>query len=293
MNFPYSNEVSKKISHIKSSPQQVYLFYGSQGIGKLRAAHDIVRTILNQQMVDDYKEFVHPNLTQLDLIEGKKSISINQVREMSERIWQTSVSRELQKIAIINGIDKISTEGANALLKNLEDSPPQTTFILIASSLDNVLPTIRSRSQLVYFAPVNSSVLQEYLQSNHRLSAKQAAEVAELAHNMPEVAVMLTNNDILEESRELQQEVQKYINGTISQKFLIAKTMHDQRLGNEFVSELSYAIWQQSSILMHGESNQRNSVSNLEKVLQAQTEIIANVSSRTAIENLALQLENN
>ncbi len=290
MEFPYSTEVSQKIAQIKVSPQQVYLFYGSAGAGKLRAAHDIASSVLNNSSAD-YKTFVHPNLTQLSPMEGKKFISIGQVREMFERIWQTSVSKGVQKIVIINGIDRISIEAANALLKNLEDSPPLTTFILIANSLDNVLPTIRSRSQLVYFAPVKTGTLHDYLQTSHGLTAEQASEVAELAHGMPEIAVNLIDSDNLGASRVLHRDVQTFVDGTITQRFLIAKNVHEHKTGTEFVSELSYAIWQQSSILVHGESSSKNSINNLEKVMQAQAQLLANVSSRTTLENLALQLE--
>lgn len=50
---------------------------------------------------------------------------------------------------VINDIDKITTEAANAFLKNLEEPNSNLIYILTASNLNNVLPTITSRCEIV------------------------------------------------------------------------------------------------------------------------------------------------
>jgi len=58
------------------------------------------------------------------------------------------------KIAIINDADCFNDEGANALLKTLEEPPSDAVLILIGTSTAKQLPTIRSRCQIVRFAPL-------------------------------------------------------------------------------------------------------------------------------------------
>ena len=65
----------------------------------------------------------------------------------------------------------------------------------------------------------------------------------------------------------------------------MAKEINEQKLGSEFITELLYATKQQSTILVLEEN-----INKLEAILRAQSQISANVSTRTVIESLALQI---
>ena len=58
------------------------------------------------------------------------------------------------KVAIIDDADYLNKEGANCLLKTLEEPPPKSILILIGTSVQRQLPTIRSRCQIVRFQPL-------------------------------------------------------------------------------------------------------------------------------------------
>jgi DNA polymerase-3 subunit delta' len=68
-----------------------------------------------------------------------------------------------RKIGIIEDADFINEEGANALLKTLEEPPPRSVLILIGTSESKQLPTIRSRSQVVRFAPLSPEIVERLL----------------------------------------------------------------------------------------------------------------------------------
>ena len=284
MDFPYSSQVQEKLEKIKDSPGQVYLFYGSKGLGKLRSATSIACELLGLAYTD-ISELAHPNLSCIHPKEGKKLISISQVRDISERIWKTSVSDKMQKIVIVDGIDKISLDGANALLKNLEDSPPQTSFFLIADSASAVLPTIRSRSQLVYFSLPKKESVTQFLQSNHGLDTEMASDLVDSAHGLPELATSFLDSEKHGRAMSLQKSAHDLLFGTITQGYLVAKEINEQKQGSEFLTELLYATKQQSTILVLEEN-----INKLEVIMQAQSQITANVSTRTVIESLALQM---
>ena len=59
-----------------------------------------------------------------------------------------------RKIAIVDDADSIAEEGANSLLKTLEEPPPGSLIFLISTSVQRQLPTIRSRCQLTRFQPL-------------------------------------------------------------------------------------------------------------------------------------------
>lgn len=61
---------------------------------------------------------------------------------------------EGRKIAVIDDADFLNPEGANALLKTLEEPPPKSVLILIGTSAARQLPTIRSRCRTVRFSPL-------------------------------------------------------------------------------------------------------------------------------------------
>jgi DNA polymerase-3 subunit delta' len=68
-----------------------------------------------------------------------------------------------RKVAIIDAADYLNKEGANCLLKTLEEPPPRSVLILIGTSEQRQLPTIRSRCQVVRFQPLTESDVAELL----------------------------------------------------------------------------------------------------------------------------------
>jgi DNA polymerase III subunit delta' len=62
-----------------------------------------------------------------------------------------------RKVAIIDDADYLNKEGANCLLKTLEEPPPKSVLILIGTSEQRQLPTIRSRCQIVRFQPLDEA----------------------------------------------------------------------------------------------------------------------------------------
>lgn len=68
-----------------------------------------------------------------------------------------------RKIAVIDDADYLNAEGANALLKTLEEPPPRSLLILIGTSPAKQLPTIRSRCQVIRFQPLDADTVAQLL----------------------------------------------------------------------------------------------------------------------------------
>jgi DNA polymerase III subunit delta' len=94
--------------------------------------------------------------------ELKRSITIEQVREI-QRAMTTRPSMGPKRAVIIDAVDDLERGGANALLKSLEEPPVGTYFILISHASDRLLPTIRSRCQILRFDPLDDDGMRRVL----------------------------------------------------------------------------------------------------------------------------------
>lgn len=80
------------------------------------------------------------------------------------------------RIAVIDDADYFNADGANALLKTLEEPPPQSLLILIGTSASRQLPTIRSRSQMVRFLPLGVADLTDLILEEGLAPSRAEAE---------------------------------------------------------------------------------------------------------------------
>ena len=81
----------------------------------------------------------------------------NTLRSFLQRFDFTATSAAPRKIGVICEADRMNEEAQNALLKTLEEPPPDTTLILCTGSPAALLPTTRSRCQLVNLTGVDFS----------------------------------------------------------------------------------------------------------------------------------------
>jgi DNA polymerase-3 subunit delta' len=122
----------------------------------------------------------HPDLLEVNPEERKKSISIDQVRDLGTWLAQ-SPALGRRKAAILDPADTLRIEGANALLKTLEEPPPGRVIILIATHPGALPPTVRSRCQQVSFGSLSDEEVAEVLRRNSwpAQTARQAAALSE------------------------------------------------------------------------------------------------------------------
>jgi DNA polymerase-3 subunit delta' len=102
----------------------------------------------------------HPDVTMLSATSGKGETE--QIREIEARfIYRPLIGA--QKIVILDNADLLRHEAANALLKTIEEPPPDSLIILISARPASLLATIRSRCQEVRFAPLAVGKVEEAL----------------------------------------------------------------------------------------------------------------------------------
>ncbi len=106
-----------------------------------------------------------------------RSITIAQVRAL-QPLFATKPSFSSRRVIVIDAIDDLERGGANALLKNLEEPPAGTIFLLVSHAPGRLLPTIRSRCRLLRFDPLPDADVAAILRAE--LPEATASEIAAL-----------------------------------------------------------------------------------------------------------------
>ncbi len=136
-----------------------YLFHGEEGIGKRSVAEIFARGAMCSgeavpcNLCPSCTKFlrgVHPDLHRLS--PSGAFIKIEHVREVeSLLVFRPAAGK--RKVVLIDEADRMKEETANALLKTLEEPPPETLLILITPHPQALLPTMISRCEQVRFIP--------------------------------------------------------------------------------------------------------------------------------------------
>ncbi|MBP7633048.1 hypothetical protein KBA41_02675 [Candidatus Ozemobacteraceae bacterium] len=144
---------------------QTYLFTGGPSVGKGRTAQAFSAALQCLESGGPTEDGLpdacggclscrriaagsHPDVTTVTL-QGN-DIRVDQVRRLQElAVLQPNMGR--WRIFIIDPADRLNEYSANSLLKILEEAPQRAVFMLLAENLERILPTVRSRSELVAF----------------------------------------------------------------------------------------------------------------------------------------------
>jgi DNA polymerase-3 subunit delta' len=119
-------------------------------------------------------------------------LRIDQIRQLIQTLAMKPFSAR-HRVVIIDRAQTMNPEAANALLKNLEEPPQQTTLILTAPHRSELLPTIVSRCRQIAFAPLSPEDLQGLLVDRLAMEPKQAQTIGAMAGGSYSKARMLAD----------------------------------------------------------------------------------------------------
>ena len=123
------------------------------------------------------------------------SISIERIRQIRQTSAMTSYEGR-GKVVIIAEAEAMTQEAANALLKILEEPPPETTIILTSARPTLLLPTITSRSQMIRFEPLHNEEIERALIDRKQISEEQARLISRVANGSYRMALDWLEEDL-------------------------------------------------------------------------------------------------
>jgi DNA polymerase III subunit delta' len=175
MVYPWNSGAFKALLERQGRLPHALLLRGRDGIGKLACAEALARALLCERPAKDGSacghctgcawmgQGSHPDFRRLepenlaaeqgDAEQGGErkasvQIPVEQVRELAGFI-NLSSHRGGAKVVLIHPAEALNVNAANALLKNLEEPPPNCYFLLVAHRWHQLLPTLRSRCEQV------------------------------------------------------------------------------------------------------------------------------------------------
>ena len=218
-----------------------YAFHGPKGSGRRLVARSLAQSLFCDRIADDeldacgecpscrqFEAGAHPDLLEVRKPDGKRSIPLELLVGEPEKRGREGLCYELsmrplagpRRIAIIDDADTLAVEGANALLKTLEEPPAGAILILIAESPESLLPTIRSRCQPLHFAPLPDETLADLLvEAGH--DRRDAEAVAPLAGGGLVAAAQLLDPEL----RTLRQTARAAVSATPYNAIATAETV--------------------------------------------------------------------
>lgn len=111
----------------------------------------------------------------------KANVPVDAIRKVPGFLRMTA-SNGGWRVVIIDDADTMNRNAQNALLKILEEPPKKTVLILVTHRLGALIPTIRSRTQLINFHPLNDSNLQQLIEyGDYGLGTEDAETLRELS----------------------------------------------------------------------------------------------------------------
>jgi len=201
-----------------------FLFVGPDGVGKRTFATATAKSLLCQnRLPQDFDACGtcsachqvnagnHPDVYEVAKPEDKSELPLELLIGSKEQRGRSGICYEISrtpyaggfKIAIIDDADTLNVEGANALLKTLEEPPPHAILILIGTSATRQLPTIRSRCKIIRFFPLPPQELATLLESqNVAASPERALRLARSSDGGLELAKAFCD-DSIDEIREM------------------------------------------------------------------------------------------
>lgn len=149
-----------------NKPSHALLISGGAGSGKASLARLIGSELLGIKDIRQLEKY--PYFTHLKRPEGKQDIPIDAIRQLNKLLkLKAPGSGEIRRVVIIEDAQDLNEEASNALLKMLEEPPPDCVFILTATSSHSLLPTISSRTQQLQLRPVSLSQSFKYFDTKY------------------------------------------------------------------------------------------------------------------------------
>ena len=263
------------------------IFHGAGGLGKYTMALELGRTRNCAKIAakdcdcHSCHEWRAGNFPDLIVIAptDKASIGVEAIRILTQRLSLAPYYEHGSRIVIIDQAEALTAAAQNALLKLIEEPPSRTNIILVSTSIEYFLPTVRSRCRNVFFPPLLIAQVKHYL-IEQGIESSTATDLAMLSGGAIGTALSLHLDPALFEQRsKLSMRIEKMVSTSLFERFIIAKELAEQKDATGIIFELLHY-----EIKTNAKSEQLLSLERLRSQLNS------NVSPRAAYERFAMEL---
>lgn len=181
------------------------LFAGIAGVGKFTLAKAFIQSLFCAETTHEelhrcgkcsacqrIAHQVHPDVLTVET--DSATLKIETIRELQRKLIYPPFESD-KRFVLIRDVHKMQDAAANCLLKTLEEPEEHTTFILLTPQPQRLLSTIKSRCQIIRFAPFECDCIVNYLVEHEGVSPEYARQAAILSNGSLGQAIALTRDD--------------------------------------------------------------------------------------------------
>ena len=232
--------LSKAISNNRI--HHCFIFIGPEGTNKRKAAIEFAKSILcsgEEKPCNDctscnkINSGNHPDFIELFPLES--SIKINQIREMQKMMNRKSYEGGKQ-VFIINKSETMGIPAQNSLLKTLEEPNKGVVVILISQSRERILPTILSRSQMLYFNPLDRVTFQSIIKAENSIEGIYMDDLYELSQGcIGKAESILKDPEEINKFKLFKKYILAIVKGDYQQIFEFSRWIKDIKLNDQYI----------------------------------------------------------
>ena len=164
--------------------------------------HDVKSKPKSSDYLNEWREFVLENpyggiydwYKKLGVDNKQGEIRVDDAQEILKTLALKSFEGGY-KIMIVWMANKMNITASNKLLKLLEEPPEKTLFILISESDEDLLPTIKSRCQTIYFNALPEAEIKKHLVESYQIEENFASQIAHQSQGNLNKAIHLLNHE--------------------------------------------------------------------------------------------------
>ena len=255
----------------------------------------------------------HPDVRLVEAESGERSregaLKIEQIRDV-QRFASLAPMESPFKVIILREFERATLPAANALLKTLEEPPPQVRLVLTSARPDSLLPTIVSRCQTIQLRPLPLAQIREALVDRWLASQQQADLLARLSQGRIGWAIQrLTDGEVWEDRTRRLVEARRLPGQTAVDRLAYAEALSRKASDLQPTLAAWTSWWRDVLLVQHGcaahvtnidlvteidMAARQYSAAEVRRFLarleQAPDQINRNVNSRLLLETLLLHL---
>lgn len=209
------------------------IFAGPTGVGKSTTARALATLFLCDKPKDDHPcgkcpachlmeagnhpdfHTVYRQLIRLEKKDSKaKDLSIDVIRQYLVGPANLKPQMERGKVFVIEEAERMNAEAQNSMLKTLEEPAGRTLIILLIDQPNALLPTIRSRCQLIRFNPLPTEFVRTELEKRGK-SKQDAQDAADFAEGSLGLALQWLEDGVVDRARDLRHRLTAITHGQI------------------------------------------------------------------------------
>ena len=224
--YPWQDSLWQQMAG-RAQHAHAYLLHGPAGIGKRALAERLMASLLCKQPVgleacgtckscSLLAAGSHPDHYILEPEEADKAIKVDQVRDLVSFVVQTAQLGG-RKVVLVEPVESMNINAANALLKSLEEPSGNTILLLVSHQSSRLLPTIRSRCvQQACPLPSQALSLEWLAKALPDTGEAERVELLTLAAGSPLGAVKLQAQGVREQRAAVVEGVKKVLKRELS-----------------------------------------------------------------------------